>query len=421
MSKESLPGKINRRNFLKRSALAAGGALTTIPVAKKLSSVYEEHKDKKFNKDVEREKSEVVNDIQRGLEGQVQSEAAREEHNKLVEQLDQMDPKTAEYKKTEARIDALFVKYKYLTVRAGNQSVGLLPEANQYAAALAKNPDAILALATARVLYRDKVDGVPGFASSALRYWHNLAKAYLELSHYSSAQIEFKMQELFKYAEDNHIEVANISFLNITYCLIDENFDFSLKAEDLEAELDKISSKWKDRLPTHSNKNSYAHFNDLKTLNIFEMNRLKSVLAQLRDPEFVKSVFVARNFDLSEKLGEFGGVIPRPKQSNQVKVIPSRLNLFGNESRSVSNEDIIEGLSSAALFHFHATKKEEGPEHEGPSSGDISFFAPEVVFTSKDEFAISVHFSVGRANMAPFNAFAIKTGQDVVFLGEIRK
>ena len=420
--KESKEAGFARRDFL-RGALIVGGGIVAGAVLgptamKKARKWHEAQKEIEFIENVEKEKEEVKKDIALGSEYQVKFQEFLTEHNGLVEMSRRLDKHSDEYKGIVNQANALYREAQGFYVKRGSLKVGLLKEANSYAERLGKNDAAIGALAVARVSYRNGVDH-DDFGNKEFSYWHNFAHAYLGLADKSQEQIKAKFKTLFEYAKANDVKISHVPAEQIVYYLIDDNFDLSLKPVALESLLTERFPTWKQHPPTHSNKEYYAHYNDLSVLDIFELNRLKSVISQLENSVFVSDVFKFRDEDIKDTNTEFGGIIPLPNKGNLQVISADRV--LHNRTRVVPDKQLVELLASVAEFHFHATKVEEPPSHHGPSGPDHAFFAPGVVFSSVNDSTILVHFYASRSFYTRDPYYKLNVRNEVVCLGEIKR
>lgn len=404
------PREITRRGFL-IGAGAIVAALAGVPAIEKAGDWNKKHETDKFHKDIAAEKILARKDIEQGLAEERRFHDLIERHNGLAEQSRSLNKDSPEYKKIIQEVRDIRIGMDQFYTKRGSQSYGLLSEASAHAEVLAADEAALTNLATMRAVYKEQT-------GTALAYWHNLALAYLELGDKSQEHIKNTLEKFFKYIKESGLRVLEIPPEQILYCLIDDDFNFSLKPAVVETLLNERFPEWKKYPPTHADKDSYAHYNDLSVLNIFELNRLRAVLTQLNDRTFVADVFRARDEDLKDGYTEFGGVIPRVAKSNRLGVIPSRRSYYDG-AYIVPNEAVVESFNSAAGFHFHATQTKESPDVQGPSGGDQDFFGPGVVFSSVDNRTLLAHFYTSRAKRDA--NFKLHTTNEVVCLGAIHR
>ena len=416
--KESKKGGMTRRAFILGAAGLGGVAIVEgTGIRKTAGRWYEKYKEDEFNENVEKEKGEVRKDIAIGLKSEQKFDDLLSRYNNIAKQLRHLDKQSDAYKEMAHEARNLSWEIGKFYVRRGTHAYGLLAEANSSAEKLGENDSAILALSVARVLYREGVSA-DIFERRELQYWHNCSMAYLELENKSPEQIKAKFKALFEYARAEGIKISKMPLEQILYSLIDDDFDFSLKSADVESVLNNNFPTWKQFLPTHNNKDSYGHYNDLSVLNIFDLNRLKAIMVQLRNRTFVSDIFRYRDDDLKDTSTELGGIIPLPHKENNLRVVPAT-NTGDNDAYVVPNKLTVELFAGVAGFHFHATKMQETPNAQGPSGGDHAFFSPGVVFSSINDSTILVHFYVSRDGKDIQGKRQVKN--DVVCLGEIKK
>lgn len=416
---ESRPNKknISRRAFLAGSAIAGVVALSEGPaIIRKADKLIEDYEAYKLKENIEGEKLAVIKDVEAGIAKQHESDTIMKARNQLVREMQTLDRRSNEYanKESEVRGFNRMLNLGGFIVHRGTDSVYLMAEANPYAELFKKNDVAVAGLAVARVLYRETSSDENFDKDKEFQYWHNLALAYLELGHRTQEQIITRFKELVEYIKIYKLRLVQIPPETILYSIIDENFDFKLKPKDVEVELDKKLPSWKKYPATHANKDSYSSYNNLSALDIFDLNRLRRVILQLKDSAFVADLFKARDEDVKNTGTEFGGVIPLMTRENRLRILSSAETGY-NGGYTPPNELFIESLRGAADFHFHATKIKEPDKHQGPSSGDSDFFNPGVVFSSVDDSTILVHFYVSR--MDGGRSFS----NEVICLGEIKK
>lgn len=295
-----------------------------------------------------------------------------------------------------------------LRTRRGTVTYYLFDVATPYANLLLRDEKALTMLATVGVLYQKKTQ------RRELPYWHNLAQGYLELAKFSQGELEKKLQHLFAATESPITTLYALRPEDILYALIDEGFDSTLSPEKVTGLLDEHLPTWKNYPATHGNKEVYLNYNDPSVLGIIELNKLRAVIEQLRNPEFVSSIFYARDLDLQDSTSEHGGVIPRPEDGSRVEVYPGA-RTTSNHAYVTPVESVFRGLISPAEFHFHAIELETERRYQGPSAADNAFFTGGVVFSSIDHDTILVHFFSSRESSEP------GTQQEVVCLGEIKR
>lgn len=291
--------------------------------------------------------------------------------------------------------------------------IALLPQATPYAEILGRNERALDALATVAALYRAAAGN-----GQALPYWHNLAPGYLELAELRREEIIARFSRFAAKLDQEGPSIETLNPEDVLYPLLDPEFNCEFSPEAAEALLNRERPDWKEFPATHNNKACYVHYNEPSALTLHERNKLKAVVRQLGNPEFVASVFSARDADLADTISEHGGVIPRPEKEHVLDVIPTA-KTEGNEAYMVPNEAGMWALISPAAFHFHAVTLEEPSYYQGPSGGDHGFYAPGVVFSSVNEDTILVHFFGSRVN--PDDPYSGNIQQEVVCLGEIRR
>jgi hypothetical protein len=316
-----------------------------------------------------------------------------ERHNALVHELRDLEKESEEYVAHFNEIKSIRFQLSDYRIVRGSQSYGLLAEATPYAEKLLQSEKAMDNLALIRVLY----SGNDGSLSSenTFPYWHNLAPAYLELEQCSPQEIIQKFDALVEHMKQFRQRPDQVAQEKIMYSMIDKGFYFSLTPAVVAERLDSAAPDWKSYPATHVNKDSYLSYNNFSDLDIFELNRLKEVAAQLAHPNFREQVFAARKEDLDHPYSEHGGTIDRPEKGPNLRVFTPK-EIFGNSYYVIPNETALAGFTSPATFHFHATKIDEGPEHQGPGGGDMGFFSPGVVFSSVSESEILVHFYASR-------------------------
>ncbi|OGZ99248.1 MAG: hypothetical protein A3C07_03660 [Candidatus Sungbacteria bacterium RIFCSPHIGHO2_02_FULL_47_11] len=370
-----------------------------------------------FNDAVEREKRGIQSDIALGFEKLGVFNSWLDEYTRLKDESRHLDPESDAYKEAKRKIDDVYEVGRGFYEERGTSRLKLLDDAIPFGKKLSVNDAALTALATARTLYRGVISR-SNPENKGLPYWHNVAAAYLELQSVSKEQVVKKIGNLFKYANFNQIDVSTIPTERITYSLIDNTFDFSLSPVALEVKLNETFPTRKQYPPTHKDKNSYASYNDLSVLGIFELNRLKAVITQLEDRNFVARVFKYRDEDVKDTRTGFGGVIPLPLKGYHLQAIPA--DTVGDNNRYVvPDKALVEMFAGAATFRFNATRMNEPTENQGPSADDEAFFAPGVVFSSIDESKILVHFftsiELGNSSAKGFVA------KEVVCLGVIER
>jgi hypothetical protein len=296
----------------------------------------------------------------------------------------------------------------------GNHIYGLFSEANQYAELLLQNEAALEALATASVLFR-KGNAERGLVSEEFPYWHNLAAGYVELAKLNKTQLREKFSQLFAYLDRGQTRALRPE--QMLYALLDDNFDFNLTSETAAGLLDRDTPSWRNFPATHENRDGYAHQNDLSVLDIFELNKLVRVAAQLKTPAMRASIFAARDSDLADRESEHGGIVPRLESGAQLETYPGKIQA-GNDRYLIPTTAAMRGLTEPAQFHFHATTVEVPATYHGPSGGDDGYFTPGIVFSSVNGTTVIAHFYVSRER---FDEEGPTHRQEVVSLGEIRK
>lgn len=402
------PKKISRRNFIIGAAATIGaGLIAKSGGLEKAEQVYKNFEHQEFLKDIEKEKSAVLADIQRGLDDQSRFEKGLKAEHALISKRDKNPTGSTTFKQIDSTLTELDSELERMFVERGSLSYGPLGEANRYAEALKHDQKALEGLSTIRVLYSKVFRGYQEYD-----YWHNLSAAYLELGKVSIETIQTRFKSLLEYAKEKDIRLADIPVEQILYCMIDPDFDFSLQAQQVEKTLLARTPEWKNTKPTHVNKDSYDRFNDLSQLDIFELNRLSEILTQMSDKNFVRSTFKIGDLDIRNTGSEIGGVIPMPSKARVLEAFEQHGTFNG--ATVVDSKTIIASFHSAAQFHFHATEVNESADFAGPSGGDDAFFAPGVVFSSKSESSIVVHFFASRIIEG-------KVKNEVIYLGELRK
>lgn len=406
--------KIGRRNFL-TGLMALGGAALVADRAgfiEKGVETYERYEMKQFKEAVEKEKGGVKKLIAEGVENAKKFNEIKLRYNKIVEAAQQFDEASEAYKKVTAELQPLDEELKQYYWERGWQSEAPFIEANPFAEQLLKDTAAVETLAAARVSYRENISA--GSGNAELKYHHNCVRAYLDLGQQAPEQVKEKIEQLAEVVPD----LGAVPEEKILYYLLDIGFDLSLTAEKLQTELSREIPGWDKYKATHENKDTYLHFNDLKVLDIFDLNRLRRVTMQLKSERFRATLFSLRDKDLEDPTTELGGVIPIPFEDKHIHNAPTEPH-FNNDLYLPGPAQTMDALRGVAAFHFHATQMEEPPGVQGPSGADSEYFFPGVVFSSVNKDTILTHFFVSRAlrgeNFEPI------LRNDVVCLGEIHQ
>lgn len=402
-------------SFLKRVAGFAAALAVGVPAAQEAGKAYERHQVAAEQESIEKEAGQIHADIQHGLQAQTTYATALTEYNKLIDVGRQLDEDSEAYKNLKEERQHFGKKIIQYEVERGAETLGLLEHANPYAQSLENDPVAIHNLAIARTLFAEGTKHT-GDEDLTLGYWHNCAAAYKELGKKSEAQIREKFRSLFDHVKTHkELDLAYVQHEQILFFLLEDSFDLSLTPEKLRAELEKRDPTWAQEKATHVNKETYRSFNDVSTLNIFELNRLHAVVTQMNNPEFQASLFETRDNDLDKSDTEVGGLIPRPEQDHKLHSIDAK-ETGNNQVYMKPLEGAVLQFSTLSEFHFHATHMKEEETLQGPSGADFSFFTPGVVFSSIDDHTIRAHFYVSRdmpRRQGPLN--------DVISLGTVTK
>jgi hypothetical protein len=408
--------KKSKRGISRRALLFGAATAGVAAVTPKFLKWYEEHEASELQESIDREKKLISEDIDAGIESVEIFDSLLREYNDLVAELKALDEGSKRHLEIKEKLRPLDRKISRMYVRRGGFRIGPMPEATPFAESIKENPRAIEALALVRAMFADATDT---FLKSPRKfpYWHNCAKAYLELGKQSDEEIKSKLGQLFEYCDENDIDIARVAFEQILYCLIDESFDFSLTAKKMESAITAHVPGWKENRPTHADKDNYRHYNDLSAFSVFELNRMNAVLAQLKDDAFVSDLFTIRDLDVKNDKTELGGVIPIPEKGDRLRHIPAKREDY-NSSYVTPNQEVIDMFSGASTYHFHTTSVETPEEYQGPSGGDHGFFTTGVVFSSVNQKTIRAHFYASRYN---FVAKKDRSTNDVVFLGDVNR
>ena len=378
----------------------------------KVTESYERREYEQFEALLEKEKVVVKKLIVAGVSDANAFQELKLKIHKLVETLRPLTNGTDSYKKLVGELNQANHQADTYYWESGIELQAPFIEANAFADELLHNEAAITALSTARVSYRVGLDRVIGLGNQnfELAYHHNCVRAYLDLGQKTATQVKEKMKLLVQQVE----HVQRLPSEKILYYLLDDGFDLSLTPEKMKNELGQQFPHWDKHLPTHQNKETYEHFNDLSVFDLFELNQLRAVMTQLNSPRFISTLFTLRDQDLKDTTTEHGGVVPLPLNDRHIHDIPTAPH-FDNEAYIPGPKLDLEAFRSAASFHFHATQLQEPPSVQGPSGADTASFEPEVVFTSVNEKTILAHFYKSR------DAGDRKLHNDIVCLGEIHR